>query len=1306
MDCRGHNFLKLVLGVVALSLWGCQSVDGPVERPLADPLTAEESSVDEPSTSQPTDVAQQAAELEAERQRQQERQAAIEKQQAQVSRAQAERARQVAGKAQREAELAKELAASAGQQLAQRETERQQLLEPLLTNLTTENPRSRLEAVRAITRLGHKAATEPLMEAANKERVGQIRIQIAAALAKIRDPRALAALSGALHDEDQHVRSIAAQALAGFGGTHVAETLIEVLREGNISGPDRDRRLAALREVSGSFQSEQLAELWEDFKVDNETLLALTDSSAVDVVVRLMPEAPRIRQHELANLLGEIGDERAIDALYDRITGSGVGPFVLALGPIATPDLALPLARIVNFDAYSQLATALEQIPSAGLQAIEAELLLETEEPYRRRWHQILASLRHPMTREVLRKFVDTTSTVSHNHHSRHDHSLPYSIRALTLFRDQASFDVMKKKLTDVDPEVRTAALTYFGEFDDARSDEILLGVLNAPARDFPMLQAAVQLLGDSGRAFGLEHAKVHAEDADPAARNSAKHTLGLLNAPEELLNVLRDADPGIEQHTVVHLGELRYGPAVPHLLERLSLPNVEMRRAAATALGLIGDSEAVTPLVETLYDEDSQVVQNVAIALARIGDPVSVPPLVQTALRIQGDESTRTLVVETLRSFRKIAANAVATEMRNGVDPSTRSIAARTLGEMRLRSAIPALREFADDESPAVRHAIAWALGKIGDPSTTDDLVTLLFDHQVAVREAALEAIAELPLERAPPVVSVLAEREMTGYHYEATKTLSRLMDPLTFPLLEKLLSSSSPRVPRLASEALVRAGRSNAVPYLRRAIAWSDRDERVRLVGALGTSRLPEAARALRHIAQRDQPVVLMAALDALGSHGDASALATISPFLKHARVDVRAAAARALGKLADGVGLPFLLEALQDHSPKVVDAAGETLLVAVSPEAPSATSELVNALQDPNNLVRAFAAQSLAADSSPQVLAGLKETLNSDLYLAKLWAIRTLGFVGDSSVSEDVRPFLTSPDYPLREAAVLALCRLRDLDSSASLIGALNDRRTDVRQAAALGLALLRPGKNEKMMSSLLIAINDQHAALRAAAASALGEIGDAQAIEALEKATADVQDSVAVAATAALAVASNESAEPQLLNLLATGRPLVAVEAARQLARVGGESAIGPLTAVLDEMPELRKAAVIALAAIHKRRDQELSQELTAAYAEELRRTRRALQTALDNAEIHDEIARLLVVNHDDLDSALTHSRRACYLNPTNAHYLNSLADVYASRGQYREALEVRSRPQLARSSDISPRLNRAKVDHLQRQLARR
>jgi HEAT repeat protein len=75
-------------------------------------------------------------------------------------------------------------------------------------------------------------------------------------------------------------------------------------------------------------------------------------------------------------------------------------------------------------------------------------------------------------------------------------------------------------------------------------------------------------------------------------------------------------------------LGRIGDSQAVDPLIESLD-DRQEVKEVAVLSLGEIGDSRAVDPLIEELDEDDWEICSSAAKALGKIGDPRAIPPLI-----------------------------------------------------------------------------------------------------------------------------------------------------------------------------------------------------------------------------------------------------------------------------------------------------------------------------------------------------------------------------------------------------------------------------------------------------------------------------------------------------------------------------------------------------------------------------------------------------------------------------------------------------------------------------------------------------
>ena len=172
-------------------------------------------------------------------------------------------------------------------------------------------------------------------------------------------------------------------------------------------------------------------------------------------------------------------------------------------------------------------------------------------------------------------------------------------------------------------------------------------------------------------------------------------------------------------------------------LAEVLDEPVPELRIAAVTLLGRMGNAAAVPAVADRLDDEDHRVRERAARACGRLADPRAVDPLL---------DRTRDDV------------------------PTVRREVATALGSIGGSAAASGLAEMVDDPGSGVRRAAVTALGEVGDPSTVQTVTEALTDDHQRVRRAAVYALLSLmanaPAERSHEVrEEVLTElREAPG--------------------------------------------------------------------------------------------------------------------------------------------------------------------------------------------------------------------------------------------------------------------------------------------------------------------------------------------------------------------------------------------------------------------------------------------------------------------------------------------------------------------------------------------------------------
>ena len=204
------------------------------------------------------------------------------------------------------------------------------------------------------------------------------------------------------------------------------------------------------------------------------------------------------------------------------------------------------------------------------------------------------------------------------------------------------------------------------------------------------------------------------------------------------------------------------------------------------------------------------------------------------------------------------------------------------------------------------------------------------------------------------------------------------------------------------------------------------------------------------------------------------------------------IREEAATMLGTLRDPRAVAPLVSVLRDGDRAVRDAAIGALLAIGEP----AVTPLGDCLSDPVLTVQELASSVLAAIADARVLAPLMAALKSPDWIVRMHAAKALGRIQDPGAVAPLVPLLQDKVKAVREETSTALAAIGEAALS-SLIAALTHVEWLVRLHAVEALGKTRsPEAVDPLLSALF---NDPDRAVREDAVRALGQIGDARAVE---------------------------------------------------------------------------------------------------------------------------------------------------------------------------------------------------------------
>jgi HEAT repeat protein len=614
----------------------------------------------------------------------------------------------------------------------------------------------------------------------------------------------------------------------------------------------------------------------------------------------------------------------------------------------------------------------------------------------------------------------------------------------------------------------------------------------------------------------------------------------------------------------------------------------------------------SLEPLLAALDDASWRVRSAAAERLARAPAELVLPVLV-SALEPGACAGRRNAAAAALVGLGAPALRAVVDALASG-GPEVRTAAAEILGEAGDRRVAPALAARLGDRDPNVRAAAAEALGKIGGPEAIAALHASLADPDVSMRRAAIDALARL---RAPPharrLVELAQERELL---LPVLRLAGASNDPAALAVVVEAVRdpSRSTREAALAALGQQRLGRTmsleRAASVLREvgagaadlAAAALRADDLAVRAGALVVLRFSGAPRHAEAVAAAGEEEQLQAlASEALEEMGEA-ALPELRAALHRLGAAARAVALGAMARLGGEGIAEALLASVAGEDDRLrgtaLDALGRlgdpATAAPIAPlldhADPSVSGAAAGALVQIAGRSRAARAAVLAACRSPD------RAQTAALY-------RLIGRVGDAGDLSALRAGLRSLEVSVRVAASAALGELGGRipsrrDHAVELLGALDDPEAAVRAAAAraIGSMAARPsvgdeGSCGQAIGALAVALGDEAPLVRAAAAYALGRCGALEHAPALSALAADPSAPAQVAAAAVHALAEMGAVQPGVLASAARHPdPEVVKEAVLAAAPIPGPGAAELLLAAArHDRWDVRRTAARALGA---------------------------------------------------------------------------------------------------------------------------
>jgi HEAT repeat protein/predicted MPP superfamily phosphohydrolase/energy-coupling factor transporter ATP-binding protein EcfA2 len=352
----------------------------------------------------------------------------------------------------------------------------------------------------------------------------------------------------------------------------------------------------------------------------------------------------------------------------------------------------------------------------------------------------------------------------------------------------------------------------------------------------------------------------------------------------------------------------------------------VDVRRAAAEALGKIGNAKDIKLLEPLLKDENKSVQRASLEAFGKIGTAKDIPLLKSLIMVV--DSGLKDVAIATMGKIITSREIFLLESLLMDINIDVCIAAIKALGEIGTSDHIPLLKPLINNKDQRIRFEVAEVLGKIGTNKHIPLLEPLLSDEDWFVSYAAAEALGKIGTTDNISLLKPLFGDTIFHVPHAADEALGNIVKINDISILESLLRDTDSNIRCAATKALKKIGTSEHIPLLKNLLWDRDKDVRCTATEVLGKIGTAKEIHLLEHLLRDEDIEVRIAAAYSFGKIGNNDNIHLLEPLLRDHSEFVRLAAVKALMNIDEFNDIPFLKNMIMYDYNMVGCAAVEVL------------------------------------------------------------------------------------------------------------------------------------------------------------------------------------------------------------------------------------------------------------------------------------------------------------------------------------------------------------------------------------------